>query len=78
MDIFFERLKGHKKKRLLSYQQRSDFLGSWASREHSSGKNRLKARVQLDKRRIKLIRPRSESNRALQSVEKPDAGARLR
>lgn len=43
------------------------FLESWASPEHSSEENRLKARVQLDKRRIKLIRPRSESNRTLQS-----------
>lgn len=58
----------------LSYQQSSEFSGkpSFFKSIHS-GRTILK-RVQLDKRRIKLIRPRSESSRALQSRGKPEAG----
>lgn len=48
---------------------------TFSTGDRSPVEKRLKARVQLDKRRIKLICPRSESNRALQSRGK--AGARF-
>lgn len=57
----------------LSYQQSSEFSGKPSFSGSTHPQRTILKRVQLDKRRIKLIRLRSESNRALQSRGKPEA-----